>query len=78
MTFTLPEDLAIQFVRRVPARSRSRYLAEALAQKLAERERQLIRACEVANQDLEVVGIEQEFDVLPDEVTEPWIDAPAR
>jgi len=48
MTFTLPEELAARFARRVPARKRSRYLAEALAQKLAERDRQLVRACEIA------------------------------
>ncbi len=78
MTFTLPEDLAIQFVRRVPARERSRYLAEALAQKLSERERQLIRACEVANQDPEIIAIEREFDALSDKVTELWSDAPSR
>ncbi len=78
MTFTLPEDLAIPFVRRVPARERSRYLAEALAQKLSERERQLIRACEVANQDPEIIAIEREFDALSDKVTELWSDAPSR
>ncbi len=43
MTFTLPEDLAARFVRRVPARERSRYLSEALAEKLSERERRKIR-----------------------------------
>lgn len=78
MTFTLPEDLAARFVRRVPARERSRYLAEALARKLAERDRQLIQACEIANRSSEVALIEKEFDALPDEMTEPWNDAPAR
>ncbi len=63
MTFTLPDDLADQFVRKVAARKRSHYLAQALAQKLQERDRQLVHACEVANRDPEVQAIEKEFDV---------------
>jgi hypothetical protein len=72
MTFTLPEDLAKRFIKRVPARKRSRFLAEALEDRLGERDRQLIRACEVANHDPEVRTIETEFASLPDDVTEPW------
>jgi len=78
MTFTLPEDLAARFVRRVPARGRSRYVADALANKLAEREKRLIRACEIVNEDPEVKKIEKEFDALRDEITEPWEDTPSR
>ena len=76
MTFTLPEELAVRFSRRVPARRRSRYLAEALAEKLAERDRQLVRACEIANYDPEVRAIENEFDSLPGEVAELLHHAP--
>jgi ubiquinone biosynthesis protein UbiJ len=78
MTFTLPEDVAAKFIRRVPARDRSRYVAAALAEKLTEADRQLIHACEIANQDPEVAAIEREFDALPSEIAEPWSDAPAR
>jgi len=78
MTFTLPGDIAGKFVRRVPVRDRSRYVAAALAEKLAEADRELVRACEIANQDPEVAAIEQEFDTLPSDMTEPWTDAPAR
>jgi len=78
MTFVLPEAVADKFVRRIPARDRSRYIAEALAEKLAERDRNLIRACEIANQDPEVAGIEREFDSFSSEPMEPWIDAPSR
>jgi hypothetical protein len=78
MTFTLPEDLAGRFLRRVPARERSRYVADALADKLAEREKRLIRACKIANQDPKVREIEREFDALTDEIAEPWDDAPTR
>ncbi len=49
-----------------------RYVAEALAERLAERERRLIRSCEVANATAEVVAIERVFDALPDAVSEPW------
>jgi hypothetical protein len=72
MTFTLPEDLATQFVRRVPSRERSRYLAEALSEKLTARDRQLIEACKAANGDPEVREIEKEFDAITDAITEPW------
>jgi hypothetical protein len=83
MTFTLPGDLASSFVRRVPARDRSRYVADAIAEKLAEREKRLIQACEIANQDPEVREIEREFDALTDAMPESWEragweDAPAR
>jgi ubiquinone biosynthesis protein UbiJ len=78
MTFTLPEEIAAKFVRRVPARDRSRYVAAALAEKLTEADRQLVRACEIANQDPEIATIEQEFDSLPSDMAEPWTDAPTR
>jgi ubiquinone biosynthesis protein UbiJ len=72
MTFTLPDTLASSFARRVPARERSRYVAEAIAEKLAEREKRLIQACEIANHDSEVREIEREFDALSDAMQEPW------
>lgn len=78
MTFTLPEDVAGLLLRRVPARDRSRYVAEALAAKLREREERLIHACEIANRDPEVLAIEQAWEALPDNIAEPWSDAPAR
>jgi hypothetical protein len=77
MTFSLPADLAAVFIRRVPSRERSHYLAEALAHKLEERDRQLIAACEIANRDPEVSSIEREFDLLNDPIAEPWT-APAK
>jgi len=72
MTFTLPEDLAEQFVRRVPARERSKYLANALNEKLSARDRHLVEACRIANNDPEVRAIEKEFDAITDEAAEPW------
>ena len=78
MTFTIPDELAKKFIHRIPARDRSRYLAEALAEKLEDRERQLMRACDIANQDPDVGEIEAEFDALSDQISEPWSDASAR
>ena len=78
MTFTLPGSLAADFVKIVPARDRSKYVAEALAAKLAERERRFVRACEIANQDVDVLAIEREFDAIPDDTLERWTDAKAR
>lgn len=78
MTFTLPDQLADQFVKRVPAQERSRYVAEALTEKLTKRERRLIRACEVANNSSDIASLEQDLDMLQDDMMEPWTDAPAR
>jgi hypothetical protein len=72
MTFSLPEPLAIQLLRRVTPRERSRFVSEALVARLAERDRQLIRACEVANGDPDVIEIQNDFDAIPDEMAEPW------
>jgi hypothetical protein len=77
MTFSLPAELAAVFIRRVPSRERSRYLAEALAHRLEERDRQLVAACEIANLDPTVTLIEREFDLLNDPIVEPWT-APAK
>jgi len=54
--------LAVQFLRRVASRDRSRFVSEALAARLEARDVELIRACEIANQDLDVAEIEKEFD----------------
>jgi hypothetical protein len=66
MTFTIPEDLAAQFLRRVPSRGRSRYVTEAIATKLGEREERMIQACEVANNNADVLTIEQDWDAMMD------------
>jgi hypothetical protein len=75
LTFTLPQDLAAEFLRRVPASSRSQYVATAIASRLREREEQLARACEAANNSADVREIEASFDTLTDQadtVLEPW------
>lgn len=81
MTFTIPEDLASQFLRRVPARNRSRYVTEAIAARLQEREERMIRSCEAANHNADVLAIEQDWDAAADQadrIEEPWNIAPAR
>jgi metal-responsive CopG/Arc/MetJ family transcriptional regulator len=75
MTFTLPQDLADEFLRRVPGNHRSQYVAAAITAKLREREERLIRACEIANGSADVLEIETSMDALADEadgVQEPW------
>ena len=72
MTFSVPEPLAVQLLRRVPSRDRSRFVSEAVAARLEQRDLQLIRACEIANQDLDVAEIQKEFDGIHDEMAEPW------
>lgn len=75
LTFTLPQDLASEFLRRVPASGRSQYVATAIAAKLREREEQLARACEMANNSADIRVIEASFDALADTadaVQEPW------
>ena len=72
MTFSVPEQLAVQFLRRVPSRDRSRFVSEALAAQLEARDLQLIQACEAANADLDAAEIEKEFDGIRDEMAEPW------
>ena len=76
MTFTIPEDLAATFLRRVPARERSRYVTEAITAKLRHREERMIRAYEVANNAPDVHAIEREWDAMSnhadDRIDEPW------
>jgi hypothetical protein len=72
MTFSVPEPLAVQLLRRVASRNRSRFVSEAVAARLAERDVALIRACEIANQDPDAAEIEKEFDGIGDEMAEPW------
>jgi len=78
MTFSLPEELASRLVKRVPARERSRFLAQVLEKSLREDDESLIRACLMANQDPDVKAIEQEWGEICDAIEEPWSDAPAR
>jgi hypothetical protein len=78
VTFSLPQALVTRFARRVPARQRSRYVAEALEWKLQERDRLLARACEVANRSRAVRTLEREFDGLAGELTEPWDEPSSR
>ena len=72
MTFSVPEPLAVRFLSRVASRDRSRFVSEALAAQLRERDLELVRACETANQDLDVAEIEKDFDAIRDELAEPW------
>ena len=48
---------------------------EAIAAKLRQQEERLIQACEAANRDLDVAAIEQEWNILEQDIEEPWTDA---
>jgi hypothetical protein len=78
VTFSLPKALVTQFARQVPPRQRSRYVAEALAWKLKERDRLLARACELANRSRPARALERELDALTDEMMEPWDESSSR
>jgi hypothetical protein len=75
MTFSLPIDLANRLLKRVPARDRSRFLAQSLEKSLREDEESLIRSCLLANQDPEGKAIEQEWDEVRDAIEEPGWEA---
>ena len=78
VTFSLPEPLAKRFLRQVPSRDRSRYLAQVLERNFRESDEALVRSCWLANEDPEVKQIEQEFDQLQDPLPAPWNDSPKR
>ena len=78
MTFTLPEELANAFLRRVSPSQRSKYVAEAIEAKLREREEMLKEACLAANEDPETQEIQREMAALPDAMTEDWHDPAPR
>ena len=75
MTFTLPEEVVVPFLRRVGPSRRSKYVAEAIEAKLRERQEMLKAACLAANDDPETQQIQAEFDALPDAMTEVWDDS---
>jgi hypothetical protein len=75
LTFTLPEELAAEFLSKVPTRLRSQYVAAAILAKLQERNDQLIRSCRIANKSADVLEIESSFDAQADEsdrIREQW------
>lgn len=75
MTFSIPDSLAREFLRSVPSRARSSYVAEALAAQLRRQDDALIRACEIANGDEDLLTIEREFDAIGSDIAEPWKNA---
>jgi hypothetical protein len=80
VTITLPGPLAEWFLHRIPARDRSRYVAEAIEARRRERNEKLIQSCLAANRLADGLEMEQDFDALADSadrIEEPW-DAPSR
>lgn len=67
MTFTLPEEIARTFTRRVGPSRRSKYVAEAIAARLRERDIEFEAACDVLDGDPELELLDLEMDVLNDD-----------
>ena len=63
-----PAPLANRHLPGVASRERSQFVSEALAARLAERDFQSIRSCDVANGDPDVAEIEKEFDAMAVEI----------
>ena len=78
MTFSVPGELAKKFVKRVPARERSKFLAMVLEKSLKQEDSALVRACLAANDDPEVLAIEKEWDSFSDRIAEPWVTGAKR
>jgi hypothetical protein len=66
MTFSFPGKLAALLTQRVPTRERSRYVAGAIAARLAEHDRALRAAAAIANACPDIRLLEHELDALPD------------
>jgi hypothetical protein len=65
MTFAVPQNIAEQFVKRPQLEKRMGYIwGKCIADKLKKRDRQLVRACEPASKDPDILAIEREMDVL--------------
>ncbi len=75
MTFTLPEEVVVPFLRKVGPSRRSKYVAEAIEAKLRERAEVIKEACLAANNDPDTKRMQAEFDALPDTMTEEWDDS---
>ena len=78
MTFFIPDEIAVESLRHVPARDRSRYVADALARSPRGGQEELASACDMANQDADVLMIEREFDGVSGDIAEPWKDTSTR
>ena len=72
MTISLPEDLAVRFVRTVPANRRSHYIAELLEEELGDPEQMLRDACDALKNDPDDLQVQRDMASLPDTVSEEW------
>ena len=78
MTFSIPDPVAREFLRSVPARNRSKYVSEALAARLKARDAALARACDAANASRDLLALERDFDAISGDIAEPWTNAETR
>jgi len=70
VTLSLPDNLARQFLARIPSRQRSATVARLLEQELAERERDLAAACVAANEDSSLTREIEEWQAFDDDLDE--------
>jgi hypothetical protein len=75
-TFSNPDSLAHELLKSVSARERSSYVAAAVAAKLRKQDDALIRACEIANRDGDLLAMEQDFELISADIAEAWTNAP--
>jgi hypothetical protein len=78
MTFSFPEELADRFVRVVPSSRRSRYIADLIEEKMHQRDRILIEACEAVNADPELNRLTEDWQSAIDPIEEPWDESASR
>jgi hypothetical protein len=70
MTFTFPEEIATSFTRRVGPSGRSKFVVEAVAAKMREREAAFEAACDALEGNEALVSLALDMDSLNDDPME--------
>jgi hypothetical protein len=78
MTFTIPEEVAVPFLRVISSANRSKFVADALRKTLKEREDALIAACDAVNADPALNELVDEWQAVNDPIEEPWDESASR
>jgi hypothetical protein len=80
LTITVPESIAVRFLRVVPSQLRSEWVVDAMTEKLRRRDEQLIAACEALNADPNVLKLERDMDSLSGDGLDehPWNHSASR
>jgi len=70
MTFTFPEEMAVSFIRRVGPSRRSKFVVEAVAAKMHEREAAFEAACDALEGNAALASLASDMDALNDDPIE--------